>query len=138
MKRQVLTLVSALGLLLMAGSAYAQTVNLRANVPFNFIVRNATLPAGTYTISSISSALSIRSEPELQAVAMVLANGVESLKSPAQSKLVFHRVGNQYFLAQIWTAGSSSGREIPMSRREAELVAKNYSVTEETVLAQLR
>jgi hypothetical protein len=31
-----------------------------------------------------------------------------------------HRLGDQYFLSQIWAAGSSTGRVIPKSRSERE------------------
>ena len=42
----------------------------------------------------------------------------------AESKLIFNRYGNKYFLSQIWTAGSKSGRELPKSQRETELAGK--------------
>ena len=48
MKKQLLALVG-LGLLLATASASAQTVLLKANIPFNFIVNKAELPAGEYT-----------------------------------------------------------------------------------------
>ena len=47
MKRQAFSLMSLLTLLLVAGSAIAQTVHVRADVPFNFAVGNKRLPAGT-------------------------------------------------------------------------------------------
>ena len=55
MKRQALSLISLLSLLLVAGSAIAQSSHVRANVPFNFTVGSKTLPAGTYDIAAISS-----------------------------------------------------------------------------------
>lgn len=42
MKRQALSLVSLLSLLLVAGSATTQTIHVRANIPFNFAVGNKT------------------------------------------------------------------------------------------------
>ena len=35
-----------------------------------------------------------------------------------ESKLVFNRYGNQYFLAQVWIAGRSSGDEVRKSATE--------------------
>src|ERR1700746_2288525 len=55
MKRQAFSLISLLSLLLMAGSAIAQTIHVRANVPFNFSVGTKTLPAGAYDVKTISS-----------------------------------------------------------------------------------
>ena len=50
MKKQLFALLG-LGLLLATASAFAQTVALKANIPFSFIVTGKTLPAGEYTIS---------------------------------------------------------------------------------------
>jgi hypothetical protein len=48
-----------------------------------------------------------------KAKSLVLARRCESLKTSEKTKLVFHRYGDRYFLAQIWMAGSNSGHEIP-------------------------
>src|SRR5205823_2828657 len=53
MKRQAFSLVTLLSLLLVAGSAIAQTVHVRGNIPFNFAVGNKTFPAGTYYVGTI-------------------------------------------------------------------------------------
>jgi hypothetical protein len=55
MKRQALSLISLLSLLLVAGSAMAQTIHVRANVPFNFAAGSKTFPAGTYDIGTIGN-----------------------------------------------------------------------------------
>src|SRR6201997_2224217 len=55
MKRQAFSLVSLLNLLLVAGSAIAQTVHVRGNIPFNFAVGSKKFPAGMYDIRSIES-----------------------------------------------------------------------------------
>jgi hypothetical protein len=120
MKKQLFTLL-ALGLLFATASAYAQTVALKANVPFNFIVAGKTLPAGEYTVQSLGSierVLLIRGSDKSQ---MVVVNSCASAKPSDTSKLIFHRYGDRYFLSQIWTAGYTSGAELPPSRREAEV-----------------
>jgi hypothetical protein len=43
-------------------------------------------------------------------------------------------LGDSYFLYQIWTEGSSSGREFPMSKTQVQL-AKNDSKPELVVVA---
>jgi hypothetical protein len=55
MKRQAVSLIGMLGLLLMAGPAVAQTIYVSANIPFDFAVGNKTLPAGTYDVSTIDN-----------------------------------------------------------------------------------
>ena len=133
MKKQLFALLG-LGLLFATASAYAQTVALKANVPFNFIVSGNTLPAGEYNIQSLSTierVLVIRGSDKSQ---MVMANSCASAKPSDTTKLVFHRYGDSYFLSQIWTAGNSSGAELPQSRREAE-VAMDFPRQEVVLIA---
>ena len=138
MKKQLFVLLS-LGLLLSGASAYAQTVNMKVNVPFSFIVSRTALPSGQYTIQGLGTAgnaMSIRT-PDNKAKSLVLARRCESLKTSEQSKLVFHRYGDRYFLAQIWMAGNNSGNELPKSPREGEF-ARAYALQEVVRVAELR
>jgi hypothetical protein len=137
MKKQLNLL--GLGLLLMSALAYADTVTLKVNIPFSFVVGKATMPAGEYSVQGLGlegNAISIRNSDK-GAYSLTLAIRCESPKTPEQSKLVFHRYGDRYFLAQIWTAGSDSGREFPKSRREAEM-ALDYQVQKVVLIASLR
>jgi hypothetical protein len=134
MKKQLFVL---LGFGLLVGmSAYAQTVNLKADVPFNFIIRGATLPAGEYTIQGLGDgrAIAVRGP---KANTIVLSQRCASINPAKQSKLVFHRYGDRYFLAQLWVAGSDSGRQLPKSPREME-VARDYTVQDVVLFAALR
>jgi len=143
MKKQLFALLS-LGLLLATTSAYAQTmayaVNLKVNVPFNFVVTGETLPGGEYTIRSepnIEHALSINAAGQNPRV--FLANPCLTLKGRKRSdqvKLVFHRYGDQYFLSEIWMVGNSVGQQLPKSRRELEM-AQNNTFQQVVILAGL-
>src|SRR5439155_18133539 len=58
----------------------------------------------------------------------VLTHNVRAGTLPAESKLVFRRYGDQYFLSQVWETGDSDGHELRKSRRETGLerdMAKN-------------
>jgi hypothetical protein len=138
MKKQLLALVG-LGLLLATASASAQTVPLKANIPFNFIVNKAELSAGEYTLKSLGSSGTaiLMQSADGQTAKMVLPNVCASSKAPTASKLVFHRYGSEYFLAQIWTAGYEQGKELPKSSRETE-VARDYPVQNVVLAATLR
>ena len=50
-----------------------------------------------------------------------------------KTKLVFHRYGDQYFLAQIWTEGNNRGSELPKTEREPE-VAMGYPAAQDVVV----
>jgi hypothetical protein len=71
-----------------------------------------------------------------KAESLVLGHSCESSKTPERSKLVFHRYGDRYFLAQIWVAGYNSGRELPKSRQEVE-VAQDYTLQNVVLVASL-
>jgi hypothetical protein len=123
MKRHTLSLIS-LGLLLMAGSAIAQTSNVRANVPFSFTVGSKTLPAGMYDIGAISvrdaKTLLLQARDGSSSL-MVGSNAAETVKPADKTKLVFNRYRDQYFLAEIWVEGATRGRQLPKNSREKEL-----------------
>lgn len=135
MKKHLVALLS-LGVIMAASSAFAQT--LKADIPFSYIVSGGTLPAGEYTIQKValsSQTLLIRSS-DGQTQRMVQPNRCESMNTPGQSKLVFHKYGDEYFLAEIWVAGNNSGRQFPKSRRETQ-VARDYNAPNTVVIAAL-
>jgi hypothetical protein len=136
MKKQLVSLVG-LGLLLATALASAQTVNLKAQIPFNFVVAGRELPSGEYTLRSLegNSAISMRGAD--QKPTLFLANRCASVAPSAKTKLVFHRYGAEYFLSQIWMEGNKAGSELPKSAREIE-AAENNTVQSVVVLAELR
>jgi hypothetical protein len=129
MKRQAFSLISLLSLLLMAGSAIAQTIHVRANVPFNFSVGTKTLPAGAYEIKTISSdtTMLLVQARDGKSSMIVGSDAAEALKGAEKTKLVFNRYGSQYFLAEIWVGGATLGRQLPKTSREKE-VAKELAM----------
>ena len=138
MKNQLFALIG-LGLLLATASAYAQTGVVKANIPFNFIVNKTELPAGTYVLEGIGfsdSAVAIQNRDK-KLVTMALPHACEASQTPATTKLIFHRYGSQYFLAQIWAAGNPRGKELSQSGRERE-VAMDYTPQDVVVVATLR
>jgi hypothetical protein len=142
MKRQAFGFISLLSLLLLAGSAIAQTSNLRASVPFNFTVGHKTLPAGTYNIGAISGApqILLMQARDGNSSMMVASNAAENSKPSNKTKLVFNRYRDQYFLAEIWVEGATRGRQLQKSSREKELakdLASNLTRQQFEVVASL-
>ena len=125
MKKQAYTMIAMIVLLgSLAISAKAQTngrMALIANIPFQFSIGNKSLPAGEYTVQSISDdssyvVLRIQSR-DGKTSAMLLTSTVKG-KAPARSRLVFHRYGDRYYLRQVWVGGDSTGLEARKSRAE--------------------
>ena len=111
-------------------SAKAQSLNykLTANIPFDFSVGGEKLPAGKYWISRAQQSngdtvVQIRST-DLHSNAIHFTIPVLASRPVKISSLVFHRYGDEYFLAEIWPVGSETGRELPKTRAERELARK--------------
>ena len=116
-------------LLFTAASVFGQMRSsqqlMKVNIPFAFGVQDQSLPAGQYLVFTVTPERSIR---------IVSANGKHSAivntlpnyaKEPSSnSRLVFHRYGNEYFLAEVWTAGQDVARN-PLSSKKAMESASN-------------
>ena len=142
MKNTVYRITGFLGLALLATiqDARAQEPVL-ASIPFQFTAGAMTLRAGEYRVQKerdYSSALVIRST-DGNGATMVMTHAASINAPQAKSKLVFHRYGNRYFLTQVWSAGSSLGRELPKSAKEKEqaLAAHNHASDQVTIVARL-
>lgn len=140
MKKQLLALVG-LGLLLSTASAYAQSINLKANVPFNFVATAGTLPSGEYALRSvggINNAIAISGEGQKTSIFLATpCLSRKAMQSAVQGKLVFTRYGDQYFLSEVWMEGSTLGHKLPKTHREVEM-AKNEAAQQVVILAELR
>ena len=92
----------------------------RADVPFEFTVGDATLPAGQYDIQPSSGWLVLlRGANASLYFGTALKSGYGS--SPQQSELVFNHYGDRYFLSAVKT--TTATREAPASKQERELSA---------------
>jgi hypothetical protein len=122
MKRNLIAVLSlvAMSVLLTATGAYAQSF-AKANVPFEFKVGNAQLPAGTYEIkvdNASSGAILIEND---ETSASALSSARREFPRSTNAKLVFHRVGNQYFLAEVWRSSDAEGMIVPTCKQEKQL-----------------
>jgi hypothetical protein len=147
MKKQILVVSTILSLTvtLMFKSVSAQSTHyFRVIVPFEFEINDKRFPAGEYIVRRVSSdrpqwlAITSASERSRQTV---LTHKIRSGALQSESKLVFRRYGDQYFLSQIWEAGDNDGRELRTSRGEADLqrlMAKNSANPEMVVVSSHR
>jgi hypothetical protein len=108
-----------LSLLLSAAGAHAQSA-ARANVPFAFKVGKAQMPAGSYAVKGNpgSNIVTVRN---IQTGASALVLGRQEAPSKKTDKLIFHRYGSQYFLAEILGGQGSQATVLPATKQEKEL-----------------
>jgi len=114
---------------------------LVVNIPFEFVAGKLTLPAGEYRVEKLEKnsvvVLTHCTQPGASAVVMTIA--AQANEPQSDSKLVFNRYGNLYFLSQYWMAGSSRGRLLLKSAREEEIsrIARIEAQGQVTLVASL-
>lgn len=114
--RPLLTkLASATFLFLLASASISNAQSLehlpiRVNIPFEFVAGDTTLPAGAYTMRTFLSEMEVISGKKNQIVTM--APPVLDGAPGKRDLLIFHQVGNRYYLAEVWPAGSKIGRMV--------------------------
>jgi len=114
---------------LMVPATHAQSIMLKADIPFNFVVGDTQLPSGEYFVKKLHSGVI---QVQGKSSAFVMTTGGDGGNTSGGSKLVFNRYGDQYFLSRIWAPGM--GHELRKSRLERE-VAQRLSNGGTTVIA---
>jgi len=109
-----------------ATPSHAQDL-VKANVPFSFSAGQGLLPAGEYTIGKASIGQLLLLSAGERRVELMMPKTTESRNDIKTAKLVFHRYGDEYFLAEIWTNGDDSVRTLTVNPRERQLAKAGAS-----------
>jgi hypothetical protein len=111
------------------------------NIPFAFVAGDATLPAGEYRVETLeqNSAVLLIHCRDARMATFVVTNPAQAKELQSQSKLVFTRYNDRYFLSQVWKAGSIRGRQLRKSQAEKEIAqsARLETKGEITLVARL-
>ena len=120
MKKRVYCIVAFLciaGVLPVAAGAAAGE-RLIANIPFDFSMAGKTLPAGQYEVTELRpSVLMLRNQTKTDSVAIVVVIE-DSSNRVDKPRLDFHRYGQSYFLAGVYT--NTIGIDVAESHAERE------------------
>ena len=131
---QVLTALTLVAWL-MVPATHAQSIMLKADIPFNFVVGDTQLPSGEYHVKQLRPGVIQVQDKVTRSSAIVMTTGVQTEKTSDVGKLVFNRYGDNYFLSRIWAPSSIIGRQLLKSRLERE-VAVNFTLGQTTVAAR--
>ncbi len=143
MKREIakgLTMITLVVAIALATAVVANAQSARkvvADVPFAFVVGDQTLSAGEYTLKATNA-------PE-NGLLIQDANGksetlrftypIEPQQNRRSARLVFHRYGEKYFLAEIWTGAGKVGRHLLKSRQERAIERELATIASNTKLS---
>lgn len=133
---RIMAIVATL-LPLLAVAQLNSSDKLITQVPFEFRAANKVVPAGECVVSLAGvdvKTLIVRNREGRVALITYAAMDQTSQKSSAAA-LVFHKYGNQYFLWRVKIGGSRTIYQLPESKAEAEMRAKNTTPAEEILLA---
>ena len=130
----VLSLLATVSVHAQAGKQFTVTI------PFDFSVAGKAMTAGQYLVGRATAEGLVIRRTDGNGSAFVMTRVVKD--QPGETRLVFRRYEDQYFLGEVWISGASVGRELPLSRRErstAQEVAKHGAPLQKTsVLAEKR
>ncbi len=128
----MLTLTCIAALTALALAAVPATL-MTAKIPFAFHVGSNAFPAGTYVVSNAGSAgvVILRNEQDTKKNVATITNTNYSSSANEKATLQFHRYGDQYFLAKVMPAGTTTNLELQKSRSERAAAdgAKNLAGT---------
>jgi hypothetical protein len=138
LKKQILSIVATLTLIIpMAIIGFAGLrAKVSADVPFNFMIGDKEFKAGKYSIGRILSmgtaeTLTLRSADNKEVISFNVNNVDEY--GDTRAKLVFHRYGDKYFLAQVFDGESEQGSALLKSKAEKEAAKKRDVITQNAV-----
>ena len=128
MKRITAIALLAIANFAMAGTSFAQSNGVQADVPFDFTVGNRLLPAGTYSIKESSNGL-IAVKNHDKAITVMSLVEPDGTKSANGGKLVFKRYGGQYFLSEILCNSVDINVRVPTSKTEQRVRQQQAMLT---------
>ena len=126
--------LAIVSLLVLISPAFAQVRIIQADVPFDFIVGNRTMPAGEYSLAlngSGSLRVSKTSGNEITGITAVQVAG----SVDATPRLLFHRYGDRHYLVEVWMGEMSMSHRLFTSPAELES-AKITKQETATILAR--
>ena len=124
MKTRALVIAGMMALSAIVSTRVAQAQEPSVvNIPFDFVAGNKTLPAGEYSVkvSGPERTLLLIDRKDATASVFMGTDAVLAGGPQSESKLIFNRYGDRYFLSQVWTAGNPRGRQLLKSAREKEM-----------------
>ena len=127
----VLLLISVIALVpigVEAQSAY----RFKVEVPFPFVLKGQTLPAGTYVIERTDPArpnIVTLKKVDGGIVRVVITQRVEKDEPGTSSSLIFIQRKGKHYLFQVWTAAAMNGNQIPgaLDKKVNEQLRNNSS-----------
>ena len=112
----------------------AQDHQMTANIPFDFQIGKASMPAGEYRIYFKSQTLTLRCQ-DLRHNAVILTIPQSRGTVKEKGTLRFNRYGETYFFSEVWLPGVSDGGSVMKSPREKDVARRMEAAGDQTAVA---
>jgi hypothetical protein len=115
-------------------TARAQIIgSVEFTTAFPFTVGNASVPAGSYTITPDSDNPSIFELTGGRTAVLFEADPAQANNTPSKTEVVFKRFGEGYVLKSIWMEGDKGGSETRVAEGEKHMARRPGPTTEQRV-----
>jgi hypothetical protein len=134
-------MILALAMIVSSAPLAQAQARARASVPFEFGLDQKSMPAGIYEVSALSDkVLVVRNLETKDARLLIASMHVQASQAAGtpHAKLVFHKCGDQYFLAEIWDGQNKIGIAFPESKREQEVKSASNTPQPEVVVIAMK
>ena len=130
-------LMIVLGTAISGTPAHAQTGSrVSVNIPFDFVIGNAPLKAGSYTVEQVESGILSFSGRDGREHRFALTVLEDSANGSHHSHFVFTRYGTEAFLNKVFLSADNDCNQLPRSNREKKLVQERVVGDEFSLLIE--
>jgi hypothetical protein len=112
---------------------HAQSLNLRATIPFDFHAGDKLMPAGEYVVHNQGPVVFVSGADRSSPHTLLMTNGAARRASSPPAGLTFNHYGSEYFLETIWSPSVGDGRKTIQTSREKELAKRGNDLIPDTV-----
>lgn len=123
----IIALVACVAFVTLAATPSHAQALIKADVPFSFSAGYGALPAGEYSIARTGVGQVVLLSSGQRGVELMMPQTADWRDNVGTPKLVFHRYGDEYFLAEIWTNADDCVRKLGIHPRERQLAKAGMS-----------
>jgi len=105
---------------------------VNVTIPFDFVVGNKQLKAGDYVVELLLDGTALKLRRKGGKVQQVAFTVPISNQTGNHERLLFHHVGDQYFLSQVWFWGDEDSRELIRGAQQKSL-EKSWPASDEVI-----
>jgi hypothetical protein len=146
MKSQIIKTIT-IAVVILVGSFVSANAQVHSRVlvtlPFDFHIKDRTLPAGVYVLESLNpqssgSTIAFRRMDGKFNRSVVMNPVGSAQQKPGSASLIFNRYGSEYYLSEIRNPAEELSMTAPVTKTERELAARQKAASETVAMGRSR